>query len=219
MHLDVAQVFVRTHGERGSRESKRCRPLGALRCVKDRVGRECVYSLPGHRSYSLALSRLRAAVSMLRREAREWTAAYQGTLDSLVHSLYISGDPFPRALSASLLLTNATISHLSAAIHTGRAILTNSELHTMLLQRKDQTKQFHLPQVYITTEESKANVALWKGANTLADVVPHITKVSTLRTSRPYRVCWDPSVLDGVWTEVPLEHREDEVSAKIEMRG
>lgn len=52
------------------------------------------------------------------------------------------------------------------------------ELHERLLLRNEQTKQVHLPEVYVQHESSKKNIQTWMNAQFIQDAVPHILYVS-----------------------------------------
>jgi hypothetical protein len=72
--------------------------------------------------------------------------------------------------------------------------LTRSELHQKLMLRQNQTKQVHLPEVYIMPDASKRNVNRWMNAHRIEDVKDDIEKVrptyhrdlSSRRVHRPY---------------------------------
>jgi hypothetical protein len=59
----------------------------------------------------------------------------------------------------------------------GAADLLRRELHERLLLRNEQTKQVHLPEVYVQHESSKKNIQTWMNAQFLQDAVPHILYV------------------------------------------
>lgn len=52
------------------------------------------------------------------------------------------------------------------------------ELHERLLLRNEQTKQVQLPDVYIQSDQSKANVQTWMNAQYIFDAAPSILPVS-----------------------------------------
>ncbi|KAL7420446.1 hypothetical protein Q5752_004396 [Cryptotrichosporon argae] len=61
------------------------------------------------------------------------------------------------------------------------------ELHERLLLRNEQTKQVHLPDVYIVSDDSKKNVSTWMEAATIADAAPNIVQVPGRRLTDKFR--------------------------------
>lgn len=61
--------------------------------------------------------------------------------------------------------------------------LTSSELHQKLMLRQNQTKQVHLPEVYIMPDASKRNVNRWMSAHRIEDVKDDIEKVCLTSSS------------------------------------
>ena len=51
------------------------------------------------------------------------------------------------------------------------------ELHERLLLRNEQTKQVHLPEVYIQIDSAKENVATWMNSRIISDAVPKLVPV------------------------------------------
>jgi hypothetical protein len=58
--------------------------------------------------------------------------------------------------------------------------LDDRELHERLLLRNEQTKQVHLPEVYVPHENSKKNIQTWMNSQFLSDAVPNILYVISL---------------------------------------
>ena len=51
------------------------------------------------------------------------------------------------------------------------------ELHERLLLRNEQTKQVHLPEVYMQLDSAKENVATWMNSRVISDAVPKLVPV------------------------------------------
>ncbi|OCF37322.1 hypothetical protein I317_06507 [Kwoniella heveanensis CBS 569] len=61
------------------------------------------------------------------------------------------------------------------------------ELHERLLLRNEQTKQVHLPEVYVPHDNAKKNVSTWMNAQYIQDAVPNILNVPGKRLTEKFR--------------------------------
>ncbi|WVR06663.1 hypothetical protein IAU60_003695 [Kwoniella sp. DSM 27419] len=61
------------------------------------------------------------------------------------------------------------------------------ELHERLLLRNEQTKQVHLPEVYVPHENAKKNVSTWMNAQYIFEASPHIVPVPGKRLTEKFR--------------------------------
>ncbi|KAK8858916.1 hypothetical protein IAR55_003147 [Kwoniella newhampshirensis] len=61
------------------------------------------------------------------------------------------------------------------------------ELHERLLLRNEQTKQVHLPEVYVPHDNAKKNVSTWMNAACIGDAVPNILPVPGKRLTDKFR--------------------------------
>ncbi|CAK9784954.1 hypothetical protein CC85DRAFT_243105 [Cutaneotrichosporon oleaginosum] len=61
------------------------------------------------------------------------------------------------------------------------------ELHERLLLRNEQTKQVHLPDVYIQTDASRKNVSAWMNAQYIYEAAPNILPVAGRRLTDKFR--------------------------------
>ncbi|KAI9634646.1 uncharacterized protein MKK02DRAFT_37526 [Dioszegia hungarica] len=61
------------------------------------------------------------------------------------------------------------------------------ELHERLLLRNEQTKQVHLPEVYIPSDNAKKNVQTWMSSALISDASPNILYVAGKRLTESFR--------------------------------